>query len=256
MISLQNVSFSFGQKNVLYDINLKIKAGSLTALIGLNGAGKSTMFGCLSKQYNVTSGKITVKGKNIDQYSFRDYAKMVSLVPQLSSISRIDSKVRDFLVEGRTPYLPPFAVPGLNEYRFAESIASEIGISDYLESNFSKLSGGQQQMILLSRALIQDTPILLFDEPMSALDLKNQAFMMKMISKLSAKGKTILFSTHNPNHALVLGCDVILLHNGTTLAHDTAKNVLNESNLHIIFGDSVNLLEAEGIRSIILSIQN
>lgn len=254
MISLQNVSFNFGQKNVLSDISLEIEAGSLTALIGLNGAGKSTMFGCLSKQYNVTCGKISVNGKDINQYSFRDYAKQVSLVPQLSSLSRIGGKVRDFLVEGRTPYLSPFMVPGLNEYRFSEAIASEIGISDYLGSDFSKLSGGQQQMVMLVRALIQDTPVLLFDEPMSALDLKNQAFMMKTISRLSAKGKTIMFSTHNPNHALMLGCNVILLHDGFVISHDTAGKALTERSLNKVFGDGVKLIETEEGKLIILSI--
>lgn len=254
MISIRNVSFGFGKKEVLSNINISIKAGSLTALIGLNGAGKSTLFGCLSKQYSVTKGEILINNKKIIEYSYKDYAKIVSLVPQLSSVSRVDSKVRDFLVEGRTPYLPPFSVPGIEEYKISERMACEIGISDYLGTDFSKLSGGQQQMVLLARALIQDTPILLFDEPMSALDLKNQSFMLKMIQQLSNKGKTILFSTHDPNHALMLGCDVILLYNGTVISHDMVKDALTEKNLLQVFGESVRLIECSGRKATILAV--
>lgn len=246
MISLKNVSFAYDKKSVLTDISINIKSGSLTALIGLNGAGKSTLLGCLSKQYNVSKGEIKVNGKIISEYSYREYAKIVSLVPQLSSVYRTDSQVRDFLVEGRTPHLSAFSVPGIEEYRFSEKIAKTIGISDYLGSDFSKLSGGQQQMVLLARALIQDTPVLLLDEPMSALDLKNQSFMLKMIQHLSNEGKTILFSTHNPNHALMLGCDVVLLYDGMVISHDSANEAITESNLFQIFGNSVKLAECDG----------
>lgn len=254
MISLKNVSFAFDKKSVLTDVNLDIKRGSLTALIGLNGAGKSTLLGCLSKQYNITKGDIKVNGKKISDYSYREYAKVVSLVPQLSSVYRTGSQVRDFLVEGRTPYLSAFSVPGIEEYQFSEKIAHTIGISDYLGSDFSKLSGGQQQMVLLARALIQDTPILLLDEPMSALDLKNQSFMLKMIQQLSNQGKTVIFSTHNPNHALMLDCDVVLLYDGMVISHDSANESITKSNLLQVYGNSVKLAECDGQKTTIMVI--
>lgn len=243
MIDISHVTFSYGKNTVLNDVNLTIKPQSLTAFIGLNGAGKSTLFSCLSKQNGISNGHIMVSGKNISSYSFKEYSKIVSVVPQLSSIKQVDYKVRDFMVEGRTPYLSALAVPGIKEYRFSEKLAIKMGVEKYLDMDFTKLSGGQQQLVLLARALVQDTPIVLLDEPMSALDLRNQSFLLKIIKKLSVEGKTVLFSTHNPNHALLLGCDVVMLIDGTVICHDTAERCLTKENLYHVFGDSVQLAE-------------
>lgn len=245
MIDISHVTFSYGKNTVLNDVNLTINPQSLTAFIGLNGAGKSTLFGCLSKQNQISNGHIMVSGKEISSYSFKEYSKIVSVVPQLSSIKQVDYKVRDFMVEGRTPYLSAFAVPSIKEYRFSEKIAIKMGVEKYLDKDFAKLSGGQQQLVLLARALVQDTPIILLDEPMSALDLRNQSFLLKIIKQLSAEGKAVLFSTHNPNHALLLGCDVVMLRNGTVICHDTAERCLTKENLYDVFGDSVQLAECD-----------
>lgn len=253
MIEIQHVTFGYGKKPVLNDVSLTLKPESLTALIGLNGAGKSTLLSCLAKQHDIRCGQITVKGKDICSYSFREYSRVVSVVPQLSSIRQVDCRVRDFLVEGRTPYLRPFTVPGEEEYEISETVASQMGISKFLDTDFSKLSGGEQQLVLLTRALIQDTPIILLDEPMSALDLKNQSFLLRFIKGLPAKGKTVLFSTHNPNHAWLLGCDVVLLKAGSVICHDAVKRCITQEYLHHIFGDSVRLVENGCESSVILS---
>ena len=248
MIDIRHMTFSYGKDNILRDINLTIEPNSLTALIGLNGAGKSTLFGCLSKQNEISAGEITVHGKNIRDYSFNEYAKVVSVVPQLSSITRLDYKVRDFLVEGRTPYLSAFAVPGMKEYCFSEKIAVEMGVDQYLDAEFNKLSGGEQQLVLIARALVQDTPVILLDEPMSALDLKNQSFLLKIIKKLSTEGKTVLFSTHNPNHALALDCNVCLIHNNQVFDYGKASEVLSADAIRDIYGTDICLYENKGTR--------
>jgi len=246
MIDIRHVTFGYGNNTILSDINLMIKPNSLTALIGLNGAGKSTLFGCLSKQNEIDNGEIMVHGKNIKNYSFNEYATIVSIVPQLSSITQVDYNVRDFLVEGRTPYLSTFAVPGMNEYRFSEKVAVEMGVDKYLDTEFNKLSGGEQQLVLIARALVQDTPIILLDEPMSALDLKNQSFLLRIIKKLSIEGKTVLFSTHNPNHALALTCDVCIIHNNQVFVYGRATDVLTSDVIREIYGTDICLYENAG----------
>ena len=248
MIDIRHLTFGYGEKTILRDISLTIKANSLTALIGLNGVGKSTLLGCLSKQKKISSGDVWVDGKNIKDYSFNEYAKIVSIVPQLSSIAQVDNKVRDFLVEGRTPYLPSFAVPGIKEYVFSEKIAVKIGVDKFLDTEFNKLSGGEQQLVLIARALVQDTPIILLDEPMSALDLKNQSFLLKIIKNLSKEGKTVLFSTHNPNHALSLACDVCIIHNRSILGLGNASDVLSTYAIKEIYGSDICVYEDEGMR--------
>lgn len=246
MIEISHVTFSYGQSIILYDISLTIQPQSITAIIGLNGAGKSTLFNCLSKQSEIQDGKIVVDGKDIVDYSFKEYAKIVSVVPQLTSIRPIDYKVRDFMVEGRTPYLSAFAVPGLADYNFSGEVAKKMEVDKYLDKEFSKISGGEQQIVLLARALVQDTPIILLDEPMSALDLRNQAFLLKMIKKLSLEGKTILFSTHNPNHALTLDCNVCIIHDHKVLRYGTATNVLTTDVIREIYGLDACIYENKG----------
>lgn len=254
MIEINHLTFSYGKRVVLNDISLNLRPQSLTAFIGLNGAGKSTLFGCLSKQNKVELGQIIVDEKNINHYSFKEYSKVVSVVPQLSSVRKVDYKVRDYLVEGRTPYLPAFSIPGLGEYQFSENIAGKMGITQYLDTNFSELSGGQQQLVLLTRALVQDTPIIILDEPMSALDLRNQAFLLRIIQQLSHEGKTVLFSTHNPNHALLLRCDVVLIKNGMVMNHANAEQCLTQESLSQVFRNSVRLANCEYGATTILSL--
>lgn len=246
MINISNVSFSYGKNDILNDISLTIRPRSLMALIGLNGAGKSTLIGCLSKQNKINQGRIIVNGKDISDYSFNEYAKIVSVVPQLSSIKQADCKVRDFMVQGRTPHLNPFAIPGVDDYRESEKIAIRMRVDHFLDMEFTKLSGGQQQLVLLARALVQDTPIILLDEPMSALDLKNQSFFMKCIKQLHIEGKTIIFSTHNPNHALALSCDVCVLHNKQIICHGRADEVLTPTLVQEIYGSDVYIYEHSG----------
>lgn len=113
MIEISHVTFSYGQSIILYDISLTIQPQSITAIIGLNGAGKSTLFNCLSKQSEIQDGKIVVDGKDIVDYSFKEYAKIVSVVPQLTSIRPIDYKVRDFMVEGERHIFPLLLFPDL-----------------------------------------------------------------------------------------------------------------------------------------------
>lgn len=239
MIKIHSMSFSYGKKKVLNNVDLYLKKGSLTALIGLNGAGKSTIFGCLTKSNKISKGSITVDGINIDNYAYADYARVVSIVPQVTSLIQNDVLVRDFLVEGRTPYLKNFSVPCEKDYEIVEATAKDFNIENLLDSNFSKLSGGQQQMILIARTLVQNTPIILFDEPMSSLDLKNQYVILRIIKQLSKEGKTIIFSTHNPNHALLLNCDVALLKNGEILRHGDVNFCFNDEGIKDIFGENV-----------------
>ena len=248
MIEISHVTFGYGRSIILRDINLTVQPRSITAIIGINGVGKSTLINCLSKQSEIRDGEILVDGKNIVDYSFNEYAKIVSVVPQLTSIRPIDYKVRDFMVEGRTPYLSAFAVPGLVDYNFSEKVAKKMEVDKYLDKEFSKLSGGEQQIILLARALVQDTPIILLDEPMSALDLRNQAFLLKMIKKLSAEGKTVLFSTHNPNHALALDCNVCIIHDHKVFRYGTATDVLTTDVIRELYGPDTCIYENRGRR--------
>ena len=106
---------------------------------------------------------------------------------------------------------------------------------------FNKLSGGQKQSIAITRSLIQDTPLIVMDEPMSALDLEKQADLLSLLRDLSQEGKTIVLTTHNPNHALTIDSDACFLKEGEVVAFGNSAHIIQENLLHVIYGESVSL---------------
>lgn len=244
MIEITNFSFSYKDKKILDDINLIIKEGMLMALLGLNGAGKTTLFNCILKQLKVEKQKLFVCENDINDLSIKELSKLVAIVPQISDYKSLDIYVRDFLVEARTPYLSSFSIPKEQDYLIVRKYANELGIEEFLDRNINSLSGGELQLILVARALIQETPILLMDEPTSALDLCNQAKMLRLITKLNKENKkTILFTTHDPNHALAINSDVCILKDSKIVLQGIAKNVISTSNINKIYGETVNVIK-------------
>ena len=243
MILINNLCFSYGEKQILHNINIKITLGSLNAIVGSNGVGKSTLFKCLSKQQSVKNNMIFIDNKDINNYSYQSYAKKISLVSQLSKINGNDVRVRDYMVEGRTPYMSLFAIPNQKDYLIVENVAKQLEIVNLLGEYVSKLSGGQQQLVALGRAMVQNTPVILLDEPMSALDLTNQIKLLKIFKSLTEQGKTLIFSTHNPNHALSLNCNTILLKNGTIMCDGKASDCLTNHNLHEIYNQQIERID-------------
>jgi iron complex transport system ATP-binding protein len=129
-----------------------------------------------------------------------------------------------------------------------------VGISHLLSKNIQHLSGGELQLVLITRALVQETPIILMDEPMSALDLGNQVKILKLIKELQRQKKTILFSSHNPNHALVLDANVCMIKDGQAIASGIASSCITQENLRTLYGDNVVLKATNDCNICILSL--
>ena len=241
LLQVNNLSFAFGNKFVLSNCTLSVNAGTIVSVLGVNGAGKTTLFNCLTKNLKVKEGIIFYNNHDINTLSYKELSKMVSFIVQLTSLGEIDCIVRDYLVEGRTPYLKTFALPTKKDYLVVEKYAKLMGIQDILNYNLMHLSGGQLQLIAITRALIQETPIIIMDEPMSALDLRNQVMVLKLIKDLSRQGKTIIFTTHNPNHAIALNGEICLLDDGKVIGSGIAKDVLTIDIIREIYGDGFEL---------------
>ena len=244
MIEIKDFNFSYKEKKVLEDINLIINEGELLALLGLNGAGKTTLFNCILKQLKVEKEKLFICQNDVNNLSIKELSKIISLVPQISDYKSLDIHVRDFLVEARTPYLSTFSIPKENDYLIVRKYANELGIEKFLDRNINSLSGGELQLVLVARALIQETPILLMDEPTSALDLCNQAKMLRLITKLNKENKkTIIFTTHDPNHALAINSEVCILKDGKIVLKGVAKDVISTNNINKIYGEAVRVIK-------------
>jgi len=235
IISVKNLTIGYGKKEVLKNISFEIENGSIVVVLGNNGVGKTTLFKCLLKLLKVPNESIQVNGKDINKMSIKEYAQVVSYVPQLTSFDNYNIRVKDFLVQGRTPYLKMFSSPSDEEYLKVFEYAKRFKIENLLLSEMSTLSGGQVQLISIIRSLIQETPIVILDEPLSALDIKNQMIVLNLIKEMKEEGKTIIFSSHNPNYCYSLKSDCLLLKDGSVFGFDKADSILTKAKLNELY---------------------
>ena len=212
-IEVRNLTFGYEKnKIVLDDLSIGFNKGKVVALLGRNGSGKSTFLDCLLG-VNDYRGTIEIDGNNIKELSSREYAKLVSYIPQSVQIN-IDYSVCDFVSFGRNPHIVFGASPSQKDYEIVANCIEKCGISELFNKNINKISGGERQLAFIARALAQESPIIVMDEPTAALDFGNQQKLFKIISSLANEGKTIIFTTHNPNHLVNLNCDIYSVKNG------------------------------------------
>ena len=232
MIKVNNLSFGYLKNRlILDDISLEFKKGKIIALIGRNGSGKSTFIDCLLG-VNDYKGEIFVCGINIKELSDKEYARHVSFIPQSVQIN-IDHSIRDFISFGRNPYLKLGQTPSKKDFDLVNNNAKKCGIVDLLDQDINKISGGERQLAFIARALTQETPIIIMDEPTSALDFGNQQKLFKTMKELVKEGKTIIFTTHNPNHLVNLGCDIFAVKDKRIIKIDE----LNDATIKEIYGE-------------------
>ena len=241
-IKISNLSFKYDKKTtkpVLDSINLGIKEGSVNVLLGLNGCGKTTLIKLLAGLEKPLEGNIYYGDKELRRISIRERSKIFSYVPQQASVTN-DIPVRQYLSYGTTNTLAFYEHPGKEEMELVEKTADRFHISHLLDKNLGEISGGELQIVLIACSLIQGTPIMLLDEPTSALDMKNQHLVLSVLKEISKEeNKTIILSSHNPNHALHLDSNVVLINDGTIKDQGSAKDIINIDKLKAVYGDAV-----------------
>jgi len=241
-IKTSNLSFKYDKKAkdlVLNSINLEITEGTINVLLGLNGCGKSTLLKLLAGLEKPLSGSIYYDDEDLQKIKIRERAKKFAYVPQQAYVTS-DVPVRQYLSFGTTNTLAFYEHPGKEEFKIVDKTAKQLNIEYLLGKNLGEISGGELQIVLIACALIQNTEIILLDEPTSALDLKNQNKVLSLLKSIAKKDKkTIIISSHNPNHALFLNANVILLDKGTIIDEGSARNIINKEKLSSIYGDQL-----------------
>ena len=240
-IKISNLSFKYDKKApnyVLNSLNLEIKEGTVNVLLGLNGCGKTTLIKLLAGLQKPTSGLIQYDEKDLKSIKIRERSKIFSYVPQKVNVTN-DIPVKQYLSYGTTNTLEFYEHPGQDEMELVESTAERFDISHLLNKNLGEISGGELQIVLIACSIIQRTPILLLDEPTSALDMKNQNLVLSVLKDIAKEGKTIVLSSHNPNHALFLDSNVVLINNGNVCDEGPAKELIKVDKLKHIYGDAI-----------------
>ncbi|WP_099211451.1 ABC transporter ATP-binding protein [Thermococcus henrietii] len=209
MLNVSDVSFSYGSGEVLRDVTFELDGG-VGCLLGPNGAGKSTLLKCIAGVLAPQKGSIELDGVELTSLDYRERARLVSYAPQEFNVA-FPYRVIDVVLMGRNPHVNPLCGPGDEDVRIALDALRNLGLEKLAERPFSELSGGQKRLVIVARAIAQGGRLLLFDEPTSFLDFRNQYLVLSLIQKISKKlDKLTLLSLHDPNQALEF-CDVIFM---------------------------------------------
>ena len=224
-VEVRDLSFSYGAHRVLNDLSFSVPDGALVAVLGPNGVGKSTLFRCLLGLLRGYEGEILLNGRPRGEYSPRELARVAAYVPQ-SSAPTFSYTVFETVLMGTTAQLGLLEYPGRAERERAESALRRLGIEGLADRRIDQISGGEQQLVLLARALAQDARVLIMDEPTANLDYGNQQRVLQSIVKLTEQGYTVLLSTHHPDHALRYATHVLALQDGTLAAYGETEDVL------------------------------
>lgn len=225
LLKVENISAGYGDKMIISDINFTIRRSEFTALLGLNGTGKTTLLKTISGLIKPIDGKCLLNCEDISILKEKQRAQLISYMSQRNSII-YDVKVVDVVIMGITPYLGVFETPTKSHKKLAYEMIRLMGMEDVGDSNFNNLSEGQKQLIIIARNLMQNAELMLFDEPDSALDFINKHMVLSKIREIvKANKRGGLITLHDPNFALSYCDRIIVIDDGKVFADFLTKDV-------------------------------
>ena len=238
-LTIENLSAGYDKAPVLRDISLRVEKGGICALMGRNGSGKTTLLRCINAILKPEQGSVRAFGREITRLKRVEIARLISLVPQSSS-SVFPFSCLEMILMGGAARVKPWSAPSRKEAATAMEVLREVGIENLARRSFNQLSGGERQLVMLSRALFQNTPIMLLDEPNTHLDFSNQHRMMEIMREVvKRRGATALISLHDPNLTLHYCDHVVMLKQGRIIAHGPTGEVMEETILREVLGDNI-----------------
>ena len=238
ILKTQNLSVGYASKKaktiVASNINIELHKGELVGLIGGNGIGKSTLLRTLTNVQNPLDGQIFINEKDILKYTALDLAKVMSLV-LTEQIASKNLSVLELIALGRQPYTNWVGNLTVNDKTAINKAMQQTNIEDLKDKKCFELSDGQLQKVMISRALAQDTDIIILDEPTTHLDMYHKAYVLKLLQKLAKDtNKTILFSSHEIDLAIQL-CDRLVVMTETEVVSDTPCNLITKGTFNTLF---------------------
>lgn len=244
MIKAKDLKLCYDEKIILDDINLDIEKGKITALIGSNGCGKSTLIKAMARILMPKTGSIEMENKDILKIPSKEVSKLLAMLPQSSSAPE-DLTVYDLVKQGRYPYHNLISFWSKKDEEIVLDSIRKVGLIDDKDRTLQSLSGGQRQRAWISLALAQNTEIILLDEPTNHLDIKYQLEILDILKNLNKKeNRTIVMVIHDINHALKYADNIVAIKNGNILAKGHKDNVINEDLIKEVFGVSCKLIDS------------
>jgi iron complex transport system ATP-binding protein len=235
MLEVKSLAVSYGKRRVLEEINLFVKPGEILVIIGPNGAGKSTLIRAISGTLPNEQGVIQVNGRDISALNAAQRARQIAVVPQARNMPAAFTVYQSVLL-GRTPYLNWMGMTGERDRQLVKTALERTCCTELSDRSVGELSGGEQQRVLLARALAQSTSVLLLDEPTTHLDLQHQSGLLNLVRDLAAhQNLAVLMALHDLNLASIYADRVVLLVNGRIRKTGTPSEVLTEDMLTKVY---------------------
>lgn len=237
-LAAQDLAIGYGRFEVGRDLSLGLERGEIVMLLGPNGCGKSTLFKTLLGLIPALGGAVTVDGDPLAQLARRELARRLAYVPQ-SLVGFFPFTVADTVLMGRTAHTGPFSAPARHDRAAAERALERLDLLRLAARPFTQLSGGQRQLVLIARALAQETPYIVMDEPTASLDFGNQVRVLEHVRALKDGGVGLIVASHDPDQALRLADRVLLMADGRLAAAGPPEEVLTADTLREVYGVEV-----------------
>ncbi len=249
-LTVENLSFAFGEKQILKGVSFSANSGEITALLGINGAGKTTLLKCVNDIYTPSGGQIQYNGKNLHHMSATERSKLIGYVPQ-SYIPQFEINVFDMVMMGRIPFLK-FKI-GQKDKEIVFDILERLKLTDFAFKPLAEMSGGERQRVFIARAMAQQPKILLLDEPTNNLDMRMQLDALQQIKRLvEDAGIICLLIIHDLNLTTMFCEQAVLMHQGELYANGKPVDVLTAETVQSVYGVQIESHYVDGVNHITL----
>jgi iron complex transport system ATP-binding protein len=240
-LRMRQLAASYGPRPILRGVNLTVEAGQVVALVGPNGVGKSTLLRVLSGVVPARGGEARLNGVDLLRLPPAERARRLAVVPQMIKLPEAFT-VGELVLMGRTPHLPLWGGETRQDCEIAWQAMRRTHIEDLAARRVDELSGGEQQRVVIARALAQEPQVLLLDEPTAHLDLKHQVAVLELVRSLAHEhGLAVLLTLHDLNQAAQYADRVALLHQGQIVAEGSAQAVFTPERLSEVYGVPVTI---------------
>jgi iron complex transport system ATP-binding protein len=238
MLCGHDLTIGYRDRVVGRHLDISLASGEVLALLGPNGGGKTTLLKTLLGLLPPLSGQVRFGERELSDFSNSERARLLAYVPQ-SHVATFAFTVEAVVLMGRTAHNSLLSAPTADDRAMVAQSLERLGIGHLRERPYTMISGGERQLVLLARALAQEPRYIILDEPTASLDFGNQGKVMQEIRNLSASGHGVLFTTHDPNHAMRAADRAYLIRNGERLAEGRTENVLIRRELERLYDSPV-----------------
>lgn len=240
ILEVENGCFGYPkQEEILTDINIKLEEGHILSVLGPNGIGKTTLLKCMIGLMPWSRGRSLLTGKDIRTLKSKEIWNMISYIPQTHGFSFSYTGL-EMVMLGRSSHLGLFSQPGHREIEMAEAMMEKVGIIRLADKDCNRMSGGELQMVLIARALINEPKLIILDEPETGLDFHNQILVLNMVEKLAHEENIgAIMNTHYPTNAMSIADEALMMNRKGDRFYGPTGDILNESNISKSFDVNV-----------------